>query len=81
MTADGVAVFHGAIGGAPFGAEAFTPIDVAPIGATERNALSALEPTRAPDAAEIGAPTIGEARHAANAAAGEIRFIAAPGGG
>jgi hypothetical protein len=80
MTADGVVVFRGG-GGAPYGAEAFTPVEDAPLGATRRSELGALEPAR--DATESVEPAIGEARRAAGAAAGEIRFLAAPtaGGG
>jgi hypothetical protein len=81
MTADGIVVFRGAGGGAPYGAEAFTPVDSASLGATRRAELSALAAASAPDAAEADAPAIGEARRAASAAAGEIRFLAAPAGG
>jgi len=81
MTGERVVVFRGAIGGAPYGAEAFTPVEDAPLGATRRSELGALEPAR--DATESVEPAIGEARRAAGAAAGEIRFLAAPtaGGG
>lgn len=78
MTADGVVVFRGAAGGAPYGAEAFTPVDAAPLGATRRTELGALAPAMA---AGIDAAAIGEARRAASAAAGEIRFLEAPAGG
>ena len=81
MTADGVVVFRGAVGGAPYGAEAFTPVDSAPLGATRRAQLGVLAPASAPDAPEADALAIGEARRAASAAAGEIRFLAAPAGG
>ena len=81
MTADGVVVFRGGGGGAPYGAEAFTPVDAAPLGATRRAELGALTPAIPPDATEADAPTIGEARRAASAAAGEIRFLEAPAGG
>ena len=81
MTADGIVVFRGAAGGAPYGAEAFTPVDSAPLGATRRAEFSALTPAIAPDAPDGDAPTIGEARRAANAAAGEIRFVEDPAGG
>jgi len=81
MTADGVVVFRGAAGGAPYGAEAFTSVDLAPLGATKRAEFGALTPAIAPDAPEGDAPTIGEARRAASTAAGEIRFVEAPAGG
>jgi len=81
MTADGIVVFRGAGGGAPYGAEAFTPVDSAPLGATRRAELGALTPASAPDAPEADAPAFGEARRAATAAAGEIRFLEAPAGG
>ena len=35
MTADGIVVFRGAVGGAPYGAEAFTPVE---LGAARRDA-------------------------------------------
>ena len=50
MTADGIVVFRGAAGGAPYGAEAFTPVDSAPLGATRRAEFGALTPAIAPDA-------------------------------
>jgi hypothetical protein len=81
MTSDGIVVFRGAAGDAPYGAEAFTPIDSAPLGATRRADFGALKPAIAPDAPESDAPTIGEARRAAGAAAGEIRFVEAPASG
>ena len=81
MTADGIVVFRGAAGGAPYGAEAFIPVDSAPLGATRREAFGALKPTIAPDAAEGDAPAIGEARRTTGAAAGEIRFVQAPADG
>lgn len=81
MTAGGIVVFRGVAGGAPYGAEAFTPVDSAPLGATRRAEFSALTPAIAPDAPDGDAPTIGEARRAANAAAGEIRFVEDPAGG
>jgi hypothetical protein len=81
MTADGIVVFRGAGGGAPYGAEAFAPVDSAPLGATRRAELGALTPARASDAPEADAPAFGEARRAASTAAGEIRFLEAPAGG
>ncbi len=81
MTADGILVFRGADGGAPYGAEAFTPVDSTPLGAAQRAELGALRPASAPDAGEADAPAIGEAPRAASAAAGEIRFLEAPAGG
>jgi hypothetical protein len=78
MTADGIVVFRGTAGGAPYGAEAFTPVDSAPLGATRRTELGALAPA---NAAEVDAPAIGEARRGASAATGEIRFLEAPAGG
>jgi hypothetical protein len=81
MTADGIVVFRGAAGGAPYGAEAFTPVDTAPLGATRRTEFSALTPAVAPNAPNSDFPTIGEARRAASTAAGEIRFLEAPAGG
>ncbi len=81
MTADGVVVFRGAGGGAPYGAEAFAPVDSTPLGATRRAELGALQPASEPDAPEADAPAIGEAPRAASAAAGEIRFLEAPAGG
>ena len=81
MTADGVVVFRGAGAGPPYDAEAFTPVDTAPLGATRRAELGALTPASAPDAPEADAPAFGEARRAATAAAGEIRFLEAPAGG
>ena len=81
MTADGLVVFRGAGGGAPYGAEAFTPVDSTPLGATRRAEFGALTPASAPDSPEADAPAIGEARRAASAAAGEIRFLEAPAGG
>jgi hypothetical protein len=81
MTADGIVVFRGAGGGAPYGAEAFTPVDSAPLGATRRAELGALTPATPPDAPGADAPAIGEARRAASAAGGEIRFLEARAGG
>jgi len=81
MTADGIVVFRGGAGGVPYGAEAFAPVDSAPLGATRREEFGALKPAIAPDAPEGDAPTIGEARRAAGAAAGEIRFVEAPASG
>ena len=81
MTADGVVVFHGAIGGAPYGVEAFTPVDSAALGATRRAELSALEPAPGPEGAEGVTAGIGEGRRAASAAADEIRFLSPPSGG
>ena len=81
MTADGIVIFRGAAGAAPYGAEAFTPVDSAPLGATRRAEFGALTPATAPDAPEGGAPVIGEARRTTSSAAGEIRFVAAPTGG
>ena len=78
MTAEGIVVFRGAAGGAPYGAEAFTPVDAAPVGATRRTELGALTPAIAPEA---DAPAIGEARRGASAATGEIRFLEAPASG
>jgi len=78
MTADGIVVFRGAAGGAPYGAEAFTPVDAAPVGATRRTELGALTPAIAP---ETDPPMIGEARRRASAATGEIRFLEAPASG
>ena len=79
MTADGIVIFHGG-GGAPYGAEAFTPVDLAPLGAAQRSEFGGLAPAPAPDAPETGGLAIGEAPRA-GAAAGEIRFLAAPFGG
>ncbi len=81
MTADGIVVFRGAAGGAPYGAEAFTPVDSAPLGATRRAEFGALTPAIPPDSSEGDSATIGEARRAASTAAGEIRFLEAPAGG
>jgi hypothetical protein len=81
MTAEGLVVFRGAGGGAPYGAEAFAPVDSTPLSATRRAELSALQPASAPDWPEDHAPAIGEAPRAASAAAGEIRFLEAPPGG
>jgi hypothetical protein len=81
MTVDGVVVFRGAVGGAPYGAEAFEPVNSAPLGAARRAELDALTPAKAADALEADAPAIGEARRAASAAGSEIRFLAAPVGG
>ena len=81
MTADGIVVFRGAVGGAPYGAEAFAPVDSAPLGAARRAELGALTPLTAADAPEVDAPAIGEARRAASAATSEIRFLEAPVGG
>ena len=78
MTPSGVVVFRGAVGGAPYRAEAFEPVDAAPLGATRRAELGALRPADAADeAASAGSGGIGEARRAAGAA-GEIRFVDAP---
>ena len=46
----------------PLRRRAFTPVDSAPLGATRRAEFGALAPAIAPDAPEVGAPTIGEAR-------------------
>ena len=81
MTVGGIVVFRGAAGGAPYGAEAFTPVDFAAVAATRRAELGELAPAIEPDAPETDAPAIDEARHAASASAGEIRFLAAPAGG
>ena len=81
MTAEGIVVFRAAAGGAPYGAEAFAPVDLAPLGATRRAELGALTPAIAPDATETDAAAIGEARRGASAAAGEIRFLDGPSGG
>ncbi len=81
MTADGIIVFRGAGGGAPYGAEAFEPVDSTPLGASRRAELGALQPASALDSREDHAPAIGEAPRAASAAAGEIRFLEAPAGG
>ena len=81
MTAEGLVVFRGAGGGAPYGAEAFAPVDSTPLSATRRAELGALQPASAPDWPEDHAPVIGEAPRAASAAAGEIRFLEAPPGG
>jgi hypothetical protein len=78
MTAGGIVVFRGAAGGAPYSAEAFTPVDAAPLGATRRSELGAPTPAIAPEA---DAPAIGEARRRASAATGEIRFLEAPASG
>ena len=74
MTSDGVVVFRGAVGGAPYDAEAFTPVDAAAVGATRRAELGALTPASAPEPVESAAPGISEARRAAGAATNEIRF-------
>ena len=74
MTADGVVVFRGAVGGAPYDAEAFTPVDAAAVGATRRAELGALTPASATEPVESAAPGISEARRAAGAATNEIRF-------
>jgi hypothetical protein len=82
MTSQGVVVFHGAVGGAPYTSADFTPLGAATLGAPQRSALSALRPAIAaePDGEDDGA--IGEARRfGAAAARGEIRFLAAPTGG
>ena len=63
MTADGLVVFRGAGGGAPYGAEAFTPVDSAPLGATRRAEFGALTPASAPELA--GRPRPGDRRSAA----------------
>jgi hypothetical protein len=81
MTAEGVVVFRGAVGGAPYGAEAFTSVDAAAVGATLRAQLSALTPASAPEVAEDAAPRISEARRAASAATSEIRFLEVSSGG
>jgi hypothetical protein len=81
MTPSGIVIFRGAVGGAPYGAEAFTQVDSAPLGATRKTELSALTPAIAPDSPEGDAPAFGQARRAASAAAGEIRFLEAPAGG
>jgi len=80
MTPGGIVIFRGAVGGAPYGAEAFMPVDSAPVGATNRAEFGGLKPSIAPDAREGDAPAIGEARRAAGATAGEIRFLQAPAG-
>jgi hypothetical protein len=81
MTADGIVVFRGAVGGAPYRAEAFAPVEAAPISQSRRAELGALTPASAPNAPEADAPTISEARRAAGAAPSEIRFLETPAGG
>jgi hypothetical protein len=81
MTADGIVVFRGAVGGAPYTSEAFVPVDSAPLGATKRAEFGAMTPATSPDTSEGDAPAIGDARRTASSAAGEIRFLEAPSGG
>ena len=81
MTADGVVVFRGGGGGAPYGAEAFTPVDSAPLGATRRAELGALAPAMRARRARSRRPGDRRSARAASAAAGEIRFLEAPAGG
>ena len=82
MTSQGVVVFHGAVGGAPYTSADFTPLGGASIGAPQRSALSALRPAIAADYDGDDGGAIGEARGVgAAASAGEIRFLAAPSGG
>jgi hypothetical protein len=89
MTSEGVVIFHGAGGGAPYSRADFAPLDGAPIGSLQRAGLSAFAPTSPPQSAVDEDPAarrtsgqgIEEARRAGAAAAGEIRFLAAPAGG
>jgi hypothetical protein len=84
MTAEGVVVFRGAVGGAPYDADAFTSVDAAAVGAARRAELGALTPASAPEpaeSAESAAPGIGEARRAASATTNEIRFLETRSGG
>ena len=81
MTAGGIVVFRGAVGGAPYTSEAFVPVDSAPLGATKRAEFGAMTPTTSSDSSEGEAPAIGDAPRTASSAAGEIRFLTAPSGG
>jgi hypothetical protein len=81
MTANGIVVFRGAVGGAPYTAEAFIPVDAAPLGATKRAAFGAMTPAASPDLSGGDVSAIGEARRTASSAAGEIRFLETPSGG
>jgi hypothetical protein len=90
MTNEGVVIFHGAGGGAPYSRADFAPLDAAPIGSLQRADLSALRPASPPQSADDESPAskpapgrgIEEARRAGGAsAASEIRFLAAPSGG
>jgi hypothetical protein len=82
MTAQGVVVFHGAAGAAPYTSADFTPLGSAAISPPQRSALSALTPAIAADSDGEESAAIGEARRVGAAASGgEIRFLAAPTGG
>jgi len=74
MTAAGAVVFRGAAGGAPYGAEAFIPVEAAPLGAAQRNELDALTPAAMQSPSDLSAG-IAEARRASGVAGGEIRFL------
>ena len=90
MTSEGVVIFHGAGGGAPYSRADFAPLDGAPIGSLQRSSLSALTPAIAAQssddesraAARAPGGGIEEARRVSGGSTGgEIRFLAAPSGG